>query len=254
MMGGVKPKKALGQHFLRDEDAVNRIVQALEPLHPGQLLEIGPGEGVLTEKLLPLYPGLHIVELDAESVAYLQSKYALGPDRLFHADFLRWPFPGGQWVVVGNFPYNISSQIVFRILEHRDQVDGMVGMFQREVAQRIASPPGSRDYGILSVLCQTFYDVEYLFTLDEHAFFPPPKVKSGVIRLTRKKGYRPDCNEQFLFTLVKTAFNQRRKMMRNSIRAFLNETNTPLMSEYLEKRPEQLGFEDFVKLCRTLKP
>lgn len=253
-MAGVKPKKALGQHFLRDDAVARRIVDALEPLHPDKLLEIGPGEGMLTEKLLPRYPGLRIVEVDEESVAHLRAVYHLDADRLFHEDFLRWKFPEGHWVVIGNFPYNISSQIVFRVLDHRDQVDGLVGMFQKEVAQRIASPPGSRDYGILSVLCQTFYRVEYLFTVGENAFFPPPKVKSGVLRMERKKDYTPDCDERFLFTLVKTAFNQRRKMLRNSIRAFLTEANTPGVSEYLEKRPEQLGFEDFVKLSRHLKP
>jgi len=253
-MPGIRPKKALGQHFLRDGSVAQRIVDALEPLHPDLLLEIGPGEGVLTEKLLPKYPGLHIVEVDSESVAHLRSHYHLPPERLFHEDFLRWPIPAGRWVVIGNFPYNISSQIVFRILDHRDRVDGMVGMFQHEVAHRIASPAGSRDYGILSVLTQTFYNVEYLFTVEASAFFPPPKVRSGVIRMTRKKDYIPDCDERFLFTLVKTAFNQRRKMLRNSIRGYLTEANIGSVEEYLEKRPEQLDFEDFVKLSRRLKP
>lgn len=250
----VKPKKALGQHFLRDADAAQRIVDAVSVLKPDLILEIGPGEGVLTERLLPRYPNLHIVEVDAESVAHLQQHYGLTSAQLFHADFLRWSFPEGKWVVIGNFPYNISSQIVFRLIEFRDQVECMVGMFQKEVAQRIASPPGSKDYGISSVLTQVYFDVEYLFTVEPGAFFPPPKVRSGVIRLVRKQDYRPDCDEKFLFTIVKTAFNQRRKMLRNSIKPFLNETNESAVSDYLTKRPEQLDFKDFVKLSRILKP
>ncbi|MEZ4721015.1 MAG: 16S rRNA (adenine(1518)-N(6)/adenine(1519)-N(6))-dimethyltransferase RsmA [Flavobacteriales bacterium] len=250
----VKPKKSLGQHFLRDLNAAQRIVDAVEPLAPVLLMEIGPGEGVLTERLLPKYPELHIIEIDDESVAHLRKEYFLNPDRLHHVDFLKWPIPEGQWVIIGNFPYNISSQIVFKMLENREIVRGLVGMFQKEVAQRIASPPGSKDYGILSVLCQTFYDVEYLFTVEADAFFPPPKVQSGVIRVVRKKGYKPDCDERFLFTLVKQAFNQRRKMLRNSIKSFLNDSNQDAVSQYLEMRPEQLGFEDFVKLSRLLKP
>lgn len=250
----VKPKKALGQHFLRDEQVVDRIVEALEPIQPDQLLEVGPGEGVLTERLLPLYPKLHIVEVDAESVLHLRQQFAVYEDQLTHTDFLKWSLPDGTWTVIGNFPYNISSQIVFRILEHRDQVDGMVGMFQKEVAARIASPPGSKDYGILSVLTQCYYDVEYLFTVEPEAFFPPPKVRSGVIRMMRKTDDTPDCDETFFFKLVKMAFNQRRKMLRNSIKPFLTEDRAELISEYLTKRPEQLDFKDFVKLSRVLKP
>lgn len=250
----VKPKKALGQHFLRDLNAAKRIVDALEPLRPTQLMEIGAGEGVLTLRLLPNFPDLHIIEIDEESVTHLSREFLIAPEKLHHVDFLRWPIPAGDWVIIGNFPYNISSQIVFRMLEHRDRVRGMVGMFQKEVAKRITSPSGSKDYGILSVLCQTFYEVEYLFTVEAGAFFPPPKVRSGVIRLKRKAGYVPDCDEAFLFTLVKTAFNQRRKMLRNSVKLYLNEGNTEAVSQYLEMRPEQLGFEDFVTLARLLKP
>jgi len=249
----VKPKKSLGQHFLRDLGAAQQIVDAAMPLSADQIIEIGPGEGVLTERLLPIYPNLHIVEIDLESVAHLQKTYNLS-DRLIHADFLKWTIPDGQWVIIGNFPYNISSQIVFRMLEHRNLVKGMVGMFQKEVAQRIASPAGSKEYGILSVLAQTFYEVEYLFTLNENAFYPPPKVKSGVIRLTRRVDFHPDCDEGFLFSVVKTAFNQRRKMLRNSIRQFLTDDNLESVSQYLEKRPEQLNYQEFVKLTKLLKP
>jgi 16S rRNA (adenine1518-N6/adenine1519-N6)-dimethyltransferase len=251
---GVKPKKGLGQHFLRDLDAAQKIVDGIDALNPDLVLEIGPGEGVLTERLIPKHPNLHIIEIDGESIDYLRVRFPQIAESMYYDDVLQWNFPEGDWVVIGNFPYNISTQIVFKILENRDHVRGMVGMFQKEVAERIASPAGSKVYGILSVLTQTFYDVEYLFTLNEQAFSPPPKVKSGVIRLKRKENYNLECDERFLFQLVKLAFNQRRKMLRNSLKSYLTEDNRSSVEAYLEKRPEQLHFEDFVKLSVLLKP
>lgn len=251
---GVKPKKSLGQHFLRDLNVAQQIASAVDTLEPSQILEIGPGEGVLTDRLLINYPDLNVIEIDSESVDHLRRTYPVLGDRLHYDDFLKWQFPAGKWVVIGNFPYNISSQIVFRTLENHEQVKGLVGMFQKEVAERIAAKPGSRTYGILSVLTQTYYDVEYLFTVDATAFLPPPKVQSGVIRMKRKMDYIPDCDEKFLFSIVKSAFNQRRKMLRNSVRAYLTELNAIEVEPYLQKRPEQLSYIDFAFLAKHLKP
>jgi 16S rRNA (adenine1518-N6/adenine1519-N6)-dimethyltransferase len=251
---GIKPKKGLGQHFLRDFAVAQRIALSVDVLAPAQLLEIGPGEGVLTELLLPKYPQLSVIEIDSESVDHLRRAYPSLGERLHYDDFLKWTFPVGHWVIIGNFPYNISSQIIFRAIEQRSVVDGLVGMFQKEVAERIAAGPGSKTYGILSVLTQSYFDVEYLFTVDASAFHPPPKVQSGVIRLKRKTDYEPDCDEKFLFSIVKAAFNQRRKMLRNSVKAYLNESNMDAVEPYLTKRPEQLSFQDFAFLAKQLKP
>ena len=251
---GIKPKKGLGQHFLRDFAVAQRIALSVDVLAPAQLLEIGPGEGVLTELLLPKYPQLSVIEIDSESVDHLRRAYPSLGERLHYDDFLKWTFPVGHWVIIGNFPYNISSQIIFRAIEQRSVVDGLVGMFQKEVAERIAAGPGSKTYGILSVLTQSYFDVEYLFTVDASAFHPPPKVQSGVIRLKPKTDYEPDCDEKFLFSIVKAAFNQRRKMLRNSVKAYLNESNMDAVEPYLTKRPEQLSFQDFAFLAKQLKP
>jgi len=251
---GIKPKKGLGQHFLRDFAVAQRIALSVDVLAPAQLLEIGPGEGVLTELLLPKYPQLSVIEIDSESVDHLRRAYPSLGERLHYDDFLKWTFPVGHWVIIGNFPYNISSQIIFRAIEQRSVVDGLVGMFQKEVAERIAAGPGSKTYGILSVLTQSYFDVEYLFTVDASAFHPPPKVQSGAIRLKRKTDYEPDCDEKFLFSIVKAAFNQRRKMLRNSVKAYLNESNMDAVEPYLTKRPEQLSFQDFAFLAKQLKP
>ncbi|MDC1221324.1 16S rRNA (adenine(1518)-N(6)/adenine(1519)-N(6))-dimethyltransferase RsmA [Salibacteraceae bacterium] len=250
----VKPKKSLGQHFLTDESVIDRMVEAIDELDIGNLIEIGPGEGVLSKDLIPKYPEMSLIELDRESVAHLRNLYPYLNERLIEADVLKWDLPEGQWTIVGNFPYNISSQIIFKMIENRTQVPALVGMFQKEVAERIVAPSGSKTYGILSVLTQAFYRGEYLFTVDEHAFRPPPRVKSGVIKLVRKESLELNCDVPFFFAIVKQAFNQRRKMLRNSVKSFLTESNLPLVEEYLTMRPEQLDVEDFVKLAQHLKP
>ena len=250
----VKPKKSLGQHFLTDESVIDRMVEAIDELDIGNLIEIGPGEGVLSKDLIPKYPEMSLIELDRESVAHLRNLYPYLNERLIEADVLKWELPEGQWTIVGNFPYNISSQIIFKMIENRTQVPALVGMFQKEVAERIVAPSGSKTYGILSLLTQAFYRGEYLFTVDEHAFRPPPRVKSGVIKLVRKESLELNCDVPFFFAIVKQAFNQRRKMLRNSVKSFLTESNLPLVEEYLTMRPEQLDVEDFVKLAQHLKP
>ena len=247
----VRPKKSLGQHFLKDENIARKIVGSL-PEDAVHILEIGPGMGVLTKYLLEL-PGKStwFIETDRESIDYLRKKYPLHSDRIIHGDFLEFdpkslfdmPF-----TVIGNFPYNISSQIFFRVLAHRDQVTDVVGMVQKEVAERLASGPGSKKYGILSVLLQAFYNIEYLFTVSETVFVPPPKVKSGVIRLKRNDRISLGCDEKKFIQVVKTAFNQRRKTLRNSLRAMEIDFEAGGMAEYAGKRAEQLSVEDFVRL------
>ena len=185
----LKPKKSLGQHFLTDESVIDRMVDAISKLNIDNLIEIGPGEGVLSKDLIPKYPEMSLIELDRESVAHLRNLYPYLNERLIEADVLKWELPEGQWTIVGNFPYNISSQIIFKMIENRTQVPALVGMFQKEVAERIVAPSGSKTYGILSLLTQAFYRGEYLFTVDEHAFRPPPRVKSGVIKLVRKEKF-----------------------------------------------------------------
>ncbi len=250
----VKPKKSLGQHFLTDESVIDRMVKTIDELDIENLIEIGPGEGVLSKDLIPRYPEMSLIELDRESVAHLRNLYPYLNDRLIEADVLKWELPQGQWTIVGNFPYNISSQIIFKMIENRTQVPALVGMFQKEVAERIVAPSGSKTYGILSVLTQAFYRGEYLFTVDEHAFKPPPRVKSGVIKLVRKETLELNCDVPFFFAIVKQAFNQRRKMLRNSVKSLLTDSNLPLVEQYLTMRPEQLGVEDFIKLAQHLKP
>jgi 16S rRNA (adenine1518-N6/adenine1519-N6)-dimethyltransferase len=250
----LKPKKSLGQHFLTDKSVIDRMVDAISKLNIDNLIEIGPGEGVLSKDLIPKYPEMSLIELDRESVAHLRNLYPYLNERLIEADVLKWELPEGQWTIVGNFPYNVSSQIIFKMIENRTQVPALVGMFQKEVAERIVAPSGSKTYGILSLLTQAFYRGEYLFTVDEHAFRPPPRVKSGVIKLVRKESLELNCDVPFFFAIVKQAFNQRRKMLRNSVKSFLTESNLPLVEEYLTMRPEQLDVEDFVKLAQHLKP
>ncbi len=241
-------KKSLGQHFLKDETICQRIVDAVLQEHPVRLVEVGPGAGAITKYFLK-QPGLDFkaVELDLEKIGYLEQTYPSIKGKLVHESFLDTAIPfNDRFMVVGNFPYNISSQILFKVLDWKEQVDCVVGMFQKEVAQRIASKPGNKAYGILSVLVQAYFDVEYLFDVDENAFNPPPKVKSGVIKL-KPAAVIPDMKSEAKFKLlVKTAFNQRRKMLRNGVRgmfdaAFLND-------EIFSKRAEQLTVEDFAKL------
>jgi 16S rRNA (adenine1518-N6/adenine1519-N6)-dimethyltransferase len=252
----VKPKKALGQHFLKNPEICAQIAEAIT-LHGDykKVLEIGPGMGALTQYLLqrPEFE-THVVEIDRESVDYLNVHFGVLRGRIHEADFLRMPleklFPE-PIAVVGNFPYNISSQIVFKVLDHMDQVPELVGMFQREVALRFAGSPGNKDYGIISVLAQAYYDIEYLFTVNEDEFIPPPKVKSGVIRMRRKFGVELGCDEKLFKQVVKTSFNQRRKTLRNSLKS-LTQGKTDTSDAIWNKRPEQLGVAEFVALTNSL--
>ena len=250
----VHPKKHLGQHFLTDPNLARRAVEALSP-GGRDLLEIGPGKGILTRIILENEPGnFKVIEIDGEAVAYLQEHFPELDGKIIHRDFLAEDMSAhfsGKFSVIGNFPYNISSQILFKVLDLRQQVEEVVGMFQKEVAERIASPPGSKKYGILSVLLQAFFTIEYLFTVNEGSFFPPPKVKSAVIRLKRNSTIHLDCDEKLFFSLVKTAFNQRRKTLRNAVKAF--QFGEFLPEGILQKRAEQLSVEDFIVLCRNVK-
>ena len=257
-MQAVRAKKSLGQHFLKDLGVAQRIADTIQS---GRVLEIGPGMGVLTQFLLRNNAiDLTAIELDRDSVAYLREWY---PElKLIEGDFLKLDldrlFPEGDFSVIGNYPYNISSQIFFRVLDCRDRIPVCSGMIQKEVAERIASKPSKKAYGILSVLLQAYYDIEYLFTVDEYVFAPPPKVKSAVIRLTRNKRRQLDCDENLFRTIVKTAFNQRRKQMRNSLRTFVENRNTKVendrLTHFLTQRPEQLSVDEFVELTNLLQP
>lgn len=254
-MTQVKAKKYLGQHFLKDLEVARRIAESLELSEPASVLEIGPGTGVLTQFLLQNpHINLTAVELDSESVVYLHRHY---PDlKLIEADFLKMDlktlFPD-KFCIIGNFPYNISSQIFFKMLENRDRIPCLVGMIQKEVAERMAAKHGNKTYGILSVLMQAFYTIDYLFTVHEHVFDPPPKVKSAVIRLTRNEVNELGCDEQLFKTVVKTAFNQRRKMMRNSLNPLVDK-NHPMYADVLfNKRPEQLDIAAFIELTNRVE-
>lgn len=254
-MNTVRPKKHLGQHFLADPNIARNIVGALQlPDGVREVLEIGPGMGVLTQYLLqnPAYQ-TSVVEIDTESVAYLKVHYPALANRIYATDFLKQSlatmFPDQPLAIIGNFPYNISSQIFFAVLNNRQQVREVVGMIQKEVAQRLAEPPGSKTYGILSVLLQAFYKIEYLFTVPPHVFNPPPKVESAVVRLTRNDVQQLDCDEKLFFRVVKQAFQTRRKTLRNALKPFgmpAEATTDPIF----EKRAEQLGVADFVRLTR----
>lgn len=249
----VRAKKFLGQHFLTDETIAERIASSLTGSTPN-LLEIGPGMGVLTKYLVnDKRYRFKTIELDNESVEYLHQHYSALD--VIEGDFLRLDlgqlFDGEKFSIIGNFPYNISSQILFRVFEHRDMVPEVVGMFQKEVAERIAEGPGSKTYGILSVLLSAFYDIEYLFTVHEHVFNPPPKVKSAVIRLTRNGVQRLDCDEKLFVQVVKTGFNQRRKTLRNALKP-LNIALDNVPEEILAKRAEQLSVQDFVLITNLL--
>ncbi|MBS1751815.1 MAG: ribosomal RNA small subunit methyltransferase A [Bacteroidetes bacterium] len=244
-------KKSLGQHFLRDENIVAKIIATLRQ-HPfTQLLEIGPGGGALTRHLVEI-PGIifKAVELDEEKVSYLEAFLPVLKGKIIHDSILDISTPfSGRFTVIGNFPYNISSQILFKILEWKADVDTVIGMFQKEVAQRVAAKHGNKTYGILSVLIQAYFDVEYLFEVHEQCFNPPPKVKSAVIRLTPRPVPLHLNNETFFFTLVKTAFNQRRKMLRNAVRNLFDDTM--LKNPIFDKRAEQLSVADFVDLSNS---
>ena len=255
-MRQVRAKKALGQHFLTDLSVAERIALTVSEYKHLPLIEVGPGMGVLTQFLLQNGHDLKVVELDSESVRYLSQCYPQLDGRIIEADFLKLDLAEvtgqPQFVVIGNYPYNISSQILFKVLDYKDQVVCCSGMFQREVAQRIAAPPGSKTYGILSVLLQAWYDIEYLFTVDEHVFNPPPKVKSGVIKLVRNEVKQLDCNERLFKTIVKTSFGQRRKTLRNSLRGLLPKDSPVLESNIFRQRPEQLSVSDFIELTNLV--
>jgi 16S rRNA (adenine1518-N6/adenine1519-N6)-dimethyltransferase len=249
----VRPKKHLGQHFLKDDNIARKIVDSLQ-LTEGSVLEIGPGMGVLTKFLLELPDKeCYFMDTDRESIQYLIEAFPESTDRFIQADFLKYDldvlFPG-KFAIIGNFPYNISSQILFKVLEHRQQVTQVVGMIQKEVAERLAAGPGSKTYGILSVLLQAYYRIEYLFTVNETVFIPPPKVKSAVIRLTRIDREKLDCDEVLFFKVVKTAFNQRRKTLRNSLKSFYIDYERGEVMHLAGKRAEELSVEDFVRLTR----
>lgn len=251
----VKAKKHLGQHFLTDENIAKNIVDALlQKDSSTTILEVGPGTGVLTQHLILNRKNFFALDVDRESVEFLKNKYPYEQEKILLADFLEIDLAvlvGNKYNVIGNFPYNISSQIMFKVLEHRDDINIVVGMFQREVALRLAEKPGSKVYGILSVLLQAFYDIEYLFTVNENVFNPPPKVKSAVIRLTRNQVKKLDCDEVLFKKIIKTTFNQRRKTIRNSIRILFND-NT-IRHPLFDKRPEQLSVEQFVELTKFVQ-
>lgn len=255
MAAPVRAKKHLGQHFLTDQNIARNTVDALlEKDSQSPVVEVGPGTGVLTQYLIHAVPEFFALDVDAESVTYLRQQYPEKSARLLLADFLEADLvqlAGPKFNVIGNFPYNISSQIMFRVLDERERIDYVVGMFQREVALRMAEKPGSKVYGILSVLLQAFYDIEYLFTVHENVFNPPPKVKSAVIRLTRNQVKKLACDEVLFRKVVKTAFNQRRKTIRNSVRALFN--NNEIRHPLLDKRPEQLSVAQFVELTQFIE-
>ena len=251
----VRAKKNLGQHFLKDKNIAQKIVDSLQANQTPDVLEVGPGMGVLTQFLLKKSAyRTTVVEIDRESVSYLKEHFPELEDRILSKDFLKLNlsdyFPG-QFAVIGNFPYNISSQIFFKILEYKDLIPESVGMIQKEVAERLSAGPGSKTYGILSVFLQAYYQIEYLFTVPEHVFIPPPKVKSAVIRLVRNQRDKLDCDESFFFRIVKTAFNQRRKTMRNSLKSFLTDEELK-RSAIFDKRPEQLSVGEFEHLTRLI--
>ena len=260
-MRQVRAKKSLGQHFLTDLSIAERIAATVDVDTSLPVLEVGPGMGVLTQFLLERGRDLTVVELDRDSVAYLKQRYPveLADGRLIEGDFLQMDlhavYGDRPFAITGNYPYNISSQIFFKLLDYKDSVPLCTGMVQREVAQRIAAPPGNRTRGILSVLLQAWYDIEYLFTVDEHVFSPPPKVKSGVIRLRRNSVSELGCDERLFKTVVKTSFGQRRKTLRNSLRSLLppGEASTALLARpVFDLRPERLSVADFIDLTSLL--
>lgn len=253
----VRPKKQLGQHFLHDQRIARNIVGALTGWKDyREVLEVGPGMGVLTQYLIAdeKYP-LQVVELDSESVVYLKKHYPALDGRVHHVDFLKMDLGAvmqERFALIGNFPYNISSQIFFKVLEYRQQIPEVVGMVQKEVAQRIAEPPGSKTYGILSVLLQAFYKVEYLFSVSPGVFTPPPKVQSAVLRLQRNEVDQLPCNEKLFFAVVKQAFGTRRKTLRNALKS-LNLPEPMQQWPLLDKRAEQLSVEDFIRITQALE-
>ncbi|UTW63695.1 16S rRNA (adenine(1518)-N(6)/adenine(1519)-N(6))-dimethyltransferase RsmA [bacterium SCSIO 12741] len=249
----VRPKKHLGQHFLKDLNVAEKIARGLSGKGYEEVLEIGPGTGVLTQFLLKSDKTVYLCEIDTESVAYLKEHYSEVAPRLFEEDFLKMnlqKITDKPLALAGNFPYNISSQILFKVYDHKDQFVEVVGMFQKEVAKRVASPPGSKEYGILSVLLQAFFDIEYLFTVPPGVFLPPPKVDSGVIRLRRNGVSELGCDPRFFTQVVKAAFGKRRKTLRNALKQITPEGVTEF--PFMDKRAEQLEVADFVAITQAL--
>ena len=266
-MKSVRPKKQLGQHFLTDLSVARRIADTVDACPDIPILEVGPGMGVLTQFLIPKERTLKVVEIDDESVSWLRHNHPSLEENIIADDFLKMhlenTFDGSPFVLTGNYPYNISSQIFFKMLDYRHLIPCCTGMIQKEVAERLAAKPGNKSYGILSVLVQLWYDVEYLFTVEPGVFNPPPKVKSAVVRMTRNNTEDPGCDPRLLRRLVKTVFNQRRKMMRGSIKPLLAALNAErgcthehtefLALPLLTRRPEQLSVSEFVKLTNTVE-
>ncbi len=249
-MSKVRAKKHLGQHFLTDLEIAQNIAHSLDTNLHSTILEVGPGMGVLTKYLLPLNSELFVVEIDKESVRYLKNHYPKLENHIIEGDFLQLPIEQilqTKIGLIGNFPYNISSQILFKALDHKNTITEIVGMFQKEVAERVASPPGKKAYGIISVLLQCYYDIEYLFTVNEDVFDPPPKVKSAVIRLRRNNRENLPCDEKKFIRTVKTAFSMRRKTLRNALKS-LNLVDEIKAKKFLDLRAEQLSVEDFFEL------
>ena len=256
-MGLVKPKKFLGQHFLKDLSIAKDIADTVDECPGLPILEVGPGMGVLTQFLMEKGREVKVVELDFESVAYLRENFPALEGNIIEDDFLKLKleklFDGRPFVLTGNYPYNISSQIFFKMLDYKDLMPCCTGMIQKEVAERIAAGPGSKTYGILSILIQAWYKVEYLFTVHEHVFNPPPKVKSAVIRMTRNETKELGCNERLFKLIVKTTFNQRRKTLRNSISSILEKGNPLSNDPVFNKRPEQLSVQEFIELTNRVE-
>ena len=252
----VKPKKHLGQHFLTDENIAQKIVDGLTGYGDyHNVLEIGSGTGALTTHLIQKNWNLYLLEIDKESIVHLHSNYPKLSERIITGDFLNLDINKiiePPYALIGNFPYNISSQIMFRVLEMRDDITEVVGMFQKEVAERLVAPPGTKKTGILSVLLQAWYDCEYLFTVDKEVFHPPPKVQSGVIRLKRNKRISLDVDEKDFKRIIKLAFNQRRKTIRNSLKSVLIETDIDTSDPFFTKRPEQLSVDEFIGLTKRI--
>ncbi len=257
MIKTVKPKKFLGQHFLTDLKIAEDIADTMADFKQYPVLEIGPGMGVLTQFMVQKGYDLTVVELDRDSVAYLKEHFPILDGRIIEHDFLKLDldqlFPG-EFCVIGNYPYNISSQIFFKVLDFKDKIPCCSGMIQKEVAERMASGPGKKAYGILSVLMQAWYNIEYCFTVHENVFNPPPKVKSAVIKMTRNEVKQLDCDEKLFKTVVKTAFNQRRKTMRNSLKALLGKECEIFSNSIFDKRPEQLSVQQFIELTNLVAP
>lgn len=253
-MGKVRAKKKFGQHFLNDKELAEKIVESLKVEDVDQVIELGPGMGVLSEYILKKPYKSSFIEIDKEAIDYLVQNFPEIEGKIIESDFLKVDLDAnfkGNLAIIGNFPYNISSQILFKMLDHKEQVLELVGMFQKEVADRVIAPPGSKVYGIISVFVQAYYNSEHLFTLGPEKFSPPPKINSAVIRLTRNGVDKLNCDEKLFVRIVKQTFNQRRKMIRNTLKSF--GIDSEFESEYLTKRPEQLSVSDFIELTRQVE-